>query len=292
MQRTGALGAALVAFSWSVAAAGQGLPPLPPPAGASGPTPASEPGTEPAPESAPLPPPPPPGPPPPPPPIRLVLVEPPRPPVHAPDYSLWLGGRAGLLAYGGGLYINDPSTGAIETTGNFVKPGLGLELDVGARLARRYIPYLAVEFGLVEPGHRFQGATSSTTAKTTFLGFGFRYMAGDVDTVAFASDLSFGLRTFSVTSGGSTWSASGFEIFRLGLGAEIRVNSRFAVSPMLTLSGGSLSDTSGNVAFAPNQGDGQTSPAFTGSSSIPGTAQTTYYAVMFGCGAHVDLFGK
>jgi hypothetical protein len=212
--------------------------------------------------------------------------------VHAPRFSLWVGGRAGLLAYSGGLYINNQNTGGIETIGNFVKPGLGVELDVGARLAKRYIPYLGLEWGLVGPGHRFDGSTTTTTAHTSFLGFGFRYLAGDVDTIAFASDLSFGVRTFSVTSGGSTWSVSGLEIFRLGLGAEVRVNNRFAVSPMVTLSGGTMTDTSGNVSFAPHQGDGQTGPPFTGNGNIPGWAQTTYYAVFIGCGGHVDFFGQ
>jgi hypothetical protein len=211
--------------------------------------------------------------------------------VHAPRFSLWVGGRAGLLAYSGGLYINNQNTGGIETTGNFIKPGIGLELDVGARLAKRYIPYLALEWGLVAPGHRFEGV-SDTRAWTEFYGIGFRYIAGDVDSVAFASDLSFGIRTFAVESGGSTWSANGLEIFRLGLGAEIRINNRFAISPMATLSGGSLTNTSGNVAFAPNQGDGQAGPPFTGNGNIPGWAQTSYYAIVLGCGGHVDFFGN
>ena len=64
--------------------------------------------------------------------------------VHAPAYSLWLGGRAGLLAFGGSLYINDTAaSGSKETTGNVVGPGVGLEIDAGARLAKRYVPYIA-----------------------------------------------------------------------------------------------------------------------------------------------------
>jgi hypothetical protein len=61
---------------------------------------------------------------------------------------------------------------------------------------------------------------------------------------------------------------------------------------MITLSGGTMTDTSGNVSFAPNQGDGQQGPPFTGNGNIPGWAQTSYYAVFLGCGGHVDLFGK
>ncbi|MGH7436648.1 MAG: hypothetical protein ACRENE_13325, partial [Polyangiaceae bacterium] len=222
-------------------------------------------------------------------PARAVVVVPVHE-VHAPAYSLWLGGRAGLLAFGGGLYINDQATGSKETTGNFFGWGLGLELDAGARLARRYVPYIALEYGLVPPGHRFENAPGSTTAKAMFLGIGFRYVAGDVDTIAFVADLSLGRRSFSVTSDGSTWTTSGLEFPRLGLGAEIRVNDRFAVSPMLTLSGGTMTDTSGSVTFAPHQGDGQTMPPFTGSTGIPSVAQSSYYAVFLGAGAHVDIF--
>jgi hypothetical protein len=228
----------------------------------------------------------------------IVYVAPPEPPVHAPHFSLWVGGRAGLLAYSGGLYVNNQETGAIETTGNFIRPGLGLELDVGARLAKRYIPYLALELDVAGAGHRFD---SSTTASTLFLGVGFRYLMGDVDTVAFASDLSLGIRKFQVANASGTWTASGLEIFRLGLGAEIRVNNRFAVSPMVTLSGGTLTDTSGNISFAPNQGDGQSGPGtilptgtflpFAQNQNIPSGGQTSYYAVVVGCGGHVDFFG-
>jgi hypothetical protein len=232
--------------------------------------------------------PPPPAIPPPPPPIVYVPVE--RPP-HAPRYSFWTGGRVGLLGYGGGLYINDPYKGTTETTGNFVRPGLALELDAGARIYKRYIPYVGLELGLVGAGHRFEGGPT-THANTAFFGLGFRYLAGDVDTVAFAADVSFGLRRFQVSNDSGTWSATGVEYVRLGLGAEVRVNDRFTASPMLTISGGSLTDTSGSISFAPGQGDGQTGPLYTGDSGIPGFARTSYLAIVLGCGGHLDLFGQ
>jgi hypothetical protein len=294
--------AALVVLASSARASAQGqpLPPLPP---AAPPPPPPE-GPAPSPPApAPLPPlvGTPPATPPPPPPTGpvLVTVAPPESPNHAPHFSLWLGGRAGLLAYSGGLYINNQQTGAIETTGNFIRPGLGLELDVGARLAKRYVPYLALELGVAGAGHRFD---SSTNASTVFFGVGFRYLAGDVDTIAFASDLSIGVRWFQVANASGTWTASGLEIFRLGLGAEVRVNSTFAMSPMITLSGGTLKDTSGNIAYAPNQGDGQAGPGtitqagtfqpFAQNQNIPAWAYSSYYAIVIGCGAHVDLFGR
>jgi hypothetical protein len=75
------------------------------------------------------------------------------------------------------------------------------------------------------------------------------------------------------------------------LGADIRLSTRATVSPMITLSGGTLTDTSGNIQFAPNQPDGQTQPLFAGG-PIPSAYQQTYFAIVFGCGVHVDLFGE
>jgi hypothetical protein len=206
---------------------------------------------------------------------------------HAPPFSLWLGGRLGVLAYMGGLYAFGANQ--IETVGNFVQPGLALELNAGARIARRYIPYFAFEIGLMGAGHRFD--QTSTRANTSFFGFGFRYLSGDVDRAAFVSDLSIGLRTFQVSNGTGTWSATGLEILRAGLGAEIRLSTLFTLSPMATIAWSSVSDTSGHISYAPNQGDGLTGPVFQNGQSI-GSAQTSYVAFVLGCGGHFDLFGK
>ncbi len=223
------------------------------------------------------------------PPLALY-VPPPPPPVQAPHYALWLGGRLGVLAYGGGLYLDNRMTGAVETTGNFVQPGVALQVDVGARLAKRYIPYDALELGVLGAGHRFDGVGGA--ASTTFTGVGFRYLAGDPDSFAFLADVSFGLRQFVVSSGGSTWKATGPEILRLGFGVEVRLMRQLTLSPMITLSGGALTSTSGYVAFSPNQGDGQVSPPFVHGAGIPQADQASYYAVVVGCGIHADLFGR
>ncbi len=265
----------------SVSARARGAPPpsaepppapaLPPPPAPALPPPPSETSAQP---SAPL----------------VLYVAPPPPPVRAPKYALWLGGRLGVIAYGGGLYLDNRTTGDVETTGNFVRPGLAVELDVGARLGKRYIPYVAIELGLMGAGHRFDGTGASAT--TTFAGAGFRYLAGDPDDVAFLGDVSFGLRRVQVSSGGMTWSATGLEIFRLGFGVEARITRQLTVSPAITLSGGTLTDTSGSVRFGPVQGDGQTGPPFLQGAPIPQSDQASYYAVVIGCGVHADLLGK
>ncbi len=206
---------------------------------------------------------------------------------HAPEYSLWVGGSLGFLAYNGGLFINNQS--GTETTGNFVRSGAALEADIGARVARRYIPYLMIEQGIMGAGHRFTG--TSTSASTQFLGVGFRYLAGDVDTVSFASDVSVGIRKFQVSNSTGTWSTSALEIFRLGFGVDVRLSTWLTITPMVTITGGTPTDTSGNITFAPNQPDLETHPDFTGDSGIPATNQYSYYAIVVGCGVHLDLFG-
>ncbi len=110
--------------------------------------------------------------------------------------------------------------------------------------------------------------------------------------VSFASDLSFGFRKFQVSNDGNTWTASAFEFLRLGLGADIRFTDYFTLSPMVTLSGGTLTSTSGSVNFAGGQSDMQTgTPVQVNSGQIPSSWQSNYYAIVLGCGAHFDLFG-
>lgn len=265
----------------------------PPPASES---PSPPPGAVPAPGVPPPPPPPAPAGPPPPP--KFVYAA--QPPelvstaraehVHAPDYALWVGGSLGLLAHSGSFYSIPPDASQAESTGNFVKPGLAIEADVGARLGRRYIPYVAVELGFMGAGHRFTG--TSTSASSSFFGVGVRYQAGDVNTVSFASDISVGVRQFRLSNAGGTWTASAFELFRLGFGVDVRLSTRMTVTPMATITGGMLSDTSGTVSFAPNQPDGLTQPSFTGSGGIPPAFQSSYLVFVVGCGLHFDLLGK
>jgi hypothetical protein len=291
MRGFAALAGLVVGFAFLEGAAWAQAAPLPP-----------LPTTEPQPEA-----PPPPQPPPPPPPsvepqllppgTVYVAPPPPSPPVmvltpvvphkHAPMFSLWTGGRLGLLGFGGFFYTNQLGQG--ETTGNFITPGLSAEANVGARLGRHYTPYLFWEHGFVAAGHRFEGETAS--AATDFRGIGFRYSLGDVDSVAFLSDLAIGLRTVSVTAGGSTYKMSAWEIFRFGLGAEVRLTTLVTLSPLAWVSGGTMNDTSGSVTYGPGgQGDGLTSPTYVNGQSI--NAQRSYVSVGIGCGAHFDLFGK
>ncbi len=215
----------------------------------------------------------------------VVYTEPPVE-THAPKFSLWTGARLGIIGFGNSFFDNEQ--GQPETTGNFVRNGLAAEIDVGARLGKRYTPYVFLEHGFMGKGHRFEGTTA--TASSDLYGIGFRYTAGDVDSAGFLSELSVGVRTITVSNGSETYKMSGLEIFRLGLGAEIRISTLFVISPMAQLSGGTMTDTKGSITYAPNQGDALTHPTFQNDQQI--IAQRGYLILGLGCGAHFDFFGK
>lgn len=211
-----------------------------------------------------------------------------RAPLGAPNYALWLGGRLGVLGFGNAFFENDLRRP--ETTGNYLKSGPSLQLDIGARLSKRYVPYVGLEVAALPVGRRFDGTDAH--ARSTFLGVGLRLIAGDVDTAGFVADLSFGIRTVTLTRGDDSYSMRALEIFRLGLGAEIRVAPRFTLSPMFQLSGGQMVGTDGRITYAAGQGDGLAGPSFQGGTDIEPGRQMTYLVVGIGCGAHFDLFGR
>lgn len=219
-------------------------------------------------------------------PLPVDAVEP-EPPTHAPKFSLWVGPRVSYLGFGLSFYRN--SDGSSETTGNLIGNGFAPELDVGARISHRYMPYVFWEHGFLLAGHRFDGE-SGASASTDFYGLGFRFLNGDADSIAFLSDLSIGKRVITLKNGGETYKMSGLEYFRLGLGAEIRLATLFTVEPVFSISGGSLNDTEGSVTFAPNQGDGASTPPYKGGETIEGTRP--YVMLSLGVGVHFDVFGK
>ncbi|HVJ89267.1 MAG TPA: hypothetical protein VM580_05645, partial [Labilithrix sp.] len=121
---------------------------------------------------------------------------------------------------------------------------------------------------------------------------GFRYVSGNVDSVGFLADLSIGKRVVTVSHGSQTYSMSGLEFFRLGLGAEFRVTTLFALSPLFSISSGALSGTDGDIAFAcaPNCADGVQGPTFKNGQDIG--ASRAYVVLSLGIGIHFDVFGK
>jgi len=227
---------------------------------------------------------------PPPPPPRAQPPEPPEPPeppTHAPKFSLWVGPRISYQGFGFSFYEN--ADGNSETTGNLIGNGVGTAIDVGARISHRYIPYLFWDHGFMGTGHRFEGS-GDASASTDYYGIGFRHLGGDVDSVAFLTEISVGRRVVTLRNGGQKYSMIGLEFFKLGLGAEIRVMTLFTIEPVVSLSTGSLNDAEGNVTFSPNQGDGATQPPYTGNTNLK--SSLPYVHLGIGVGVHFDVFGK
>ena len=205
---------------------------------------------------------------------------------HAPKYSFYVGADLGVIGYGGSFFqnaLNQP-----ESTGNFVHSGLSFEIDAGARLGKRYIPYLVWEHAFLGDGARLDGTNAH--ASSDFVGIGFRLLAWDVDNVSFLTDLAIGFRSVTVANDSETFKMSSLEIGRLGLGAEIRLSTLFTLAPVARLSFGQMTDSSGGITYASNQGDGQTNVTFA-NGAINSIARE-YIVVGLGCGAHFDFFGK
>ena len=264
-------------------------PPLPPRLGPPTPAPSNAPPAPPAPpllEDSAFPPE---GVPPPPPPPLLII----RRTKHAPRYSLWTGARFGIIGFGGGFYgiqAGKPPVEATEWTSDLVTPGASLQADLGVRLGYRFTPFIFYERAILGPGSRFAG-DGAASAYSELYGLGLRFAAGDVDTAAFLTEISIGERTVGVSANGQTFTMSGFEYFKLGLGAEIRLSSQLVLSPLASLSTGSMTNTSGSVSFsAAGSTDGNKSPPFANGQSI--SDQRGYVMLSLACGAHFDLLGK
>jgi hypothetical protein len=196
------------------------------------------------------------------------------------------------MGFGGAFYGGFNSITGNEytqTTGNLVTPGPSLQFDVGIRLGRRYVPFVFYEHDFLRPGRLFNG--DSASASSQFYGIGFRYTAGDPNTAGFLSELSIGYRSVSVSSGGMTYTMQAFELFRLGLGAEIRISTLFVLSPLISISTGTMTDTSGNTTFnAASASNGVPGPYYPSGAEIDD--QRGYVTISATCGAHFDLLGK
>lgn len=211
----------------------------------------------------------------------------PEMPTHAPKYSLWVGARVSYMGFGFSFFGNE--TGRNETTGNFIGNGVAPQFEIGARISHRYVPYIFFEHGFMSAGHRFEGDNAS--ASTNFYGVGFRYVSGDADSVAFLTDLSIGKREIRVSSNGETYVMSGLEIFKIGLGAEIRLSTLFTLEPLISVSTGVLNDTEGTVHYsAEGSKDGLKEPRFRNGNTIDDSRQ--YVLLGLGVGGHFDVFGK
>lgn len=176
-----------------------------------------------------------------------IVFEPPPPPAPrhvAPSTSLWLGARLGWFVPFGNIYSRTLQSGSlIEQRGvpwrDYATSGPMFELDLGARVSRNYNVFALWERAELGAGRGDDGLLGTSAATTggdsDFWGAGVR-ASSDADRVGFLSEIALGYRRArSEWDDGTTLELTqGLFEARLGFGADIRINSKFALSPMLT----------------------------------------------------------
>jgi hypothetical protein len=225
---------------------------------------------------------PPPYPPPAYPPAYVYGPPPPPPRIHrAPYNALWLGGRFGaLFPYGNAFDYDVTSTREIGARWEgLASNGFVLEGDAGFRLARHYVVYGFWEHGELSTGsdETWRAAFGNQDyARTEFAGVGLRWTSRP-DTVGFVVDTGLGYRWFKERWDTDTVMRLGGGEFRIGFGADVRLNPMFSLSPLLMFSFGSF--TSGSLI---DHGGPRESLSF---------VDASHGTVTFTLGGHFDLGG-
>lgn len=130
-------------------------------------------------------------------------------------------------------------------------------------------------------------ADTAATTSTNFYGGGIRDVAGDVDGLSPLVDLSLGKRSVRVSNAGQAFTMSGVELFRLGLGAELRLTTHMTGSALVSFATCSLSETYGDITFVHGA---TTSPPYANGMRID--LQRVYVIITVGIGIHFDLLGN
>lgn len=228
-------------------------------------------------------------------PMKIPIDEPPPPPVPrhiAPRMSLWLGARLGYFVPFGDIWGRCSSSGysacdRIEGTkfSDVASSGPMVELDVGMRLGRNYMLYLGWEraqLGAADgPSPDSSYGSRQSRADSDFVAVGFR-LSANPDDLGLVLDLAIGARRFRGVYEGATelqLTDAPMES-RLGIGADIRINRKFSLSPMLTLGLGSF----GKADWVTRD---------TVESAMPlGSDRLTHGWLTLQIGGHFDIAGK
>ncbi len=184
-----------------------------------------------------------------PPPPELFLEPPPPPPAPhyvAPRTAFWAGVRAGVLVPFGTVWVDgaDVGTGIYyrrRTFSDYASPGPEFEIDLGARLSRRYNLFALWEHAVLGTGGLDENALGGQNRGASNLyGGGFRFST-EPDSVGFLLEVAFGYRDFhAYWSDGTELTLKDAFDSRIGLGADIRLNPTFTLEPMVVLGGGTF----------------------------------------------------
>lgn len=219
------------------------------------------------------------------------IVEPPPPPVArhlAPRTALWAGLRTGWFLPFGSLYARalPPDRDGIVLLEpvpwrDYASSGITFEADVGARIARNYMVFALWERAELPGRGRSTLYGRQSGADTDFFAAGLR-ATSNPDRLGLLTEIAIGYRqarTRFEDGGKLELTGATFE-GRLGVGADIRFNEWFTLSPLATIGVGSF----GRIRRVLPNGSAY---------DVAGPRDTSDSHGWFSLvvGGHVDLFG-
>jgi hypothetical protein len=211
--------------------------------------------------------------------------------------AFWAGGRlGGELPIGDGFKdFGDRSFPERKLVG----PGPALEIDLGARLGRRFVPFVFGQFLFASSGSASalpsprpapftppdtgavppEAASPAVDSSSAFaLGLGFRYEFNP-EGLGPAVEIAYAFRKTNVSfNTGQKLGAEAPGELRIGVGASWRVTDALTLSPLVTFAAGAYSD----VVIA----------GFDGRERAVGAETPIHGYLGLSIGGHVDLFGK
>src|ERR1041385_3725905 len=186
-----------------------------------------------------------------PPPPPVVVAEPP-PPIQpnyiAPKTAFWAGLRLAYFVPFGTLWYDGADVGQAGLVyrrrlfSAYASPGPAAEVDVGARIGRRYNLFAMWEHASLGAGNLDQDSFGGQQRGSTNLyGVGFRFST-QPNTVGFLLEIGLGYRDFRAYWSDGTGLVMNDTFFdaRIGLGVDIRVNKWLSLSPMVVFGEGSF----------------------------------------------------
>lgn len=220
------------------------------------------------------------------------IYEPPPPPVArhvAPKYSLWLGVRAGWFLPFGNVFARALPPDQYGFYGfqrvpwsDYSSSGLMLEADAGARIGRNYAVFALWERAQLGSGSADEDLYGKQGgADSDFWGLGVRTTTNP-NRIGLLVEVAVGYRRARATweDGTELRFTDGAIEGRLGVGADIRINPLFSLSPLVTVGMGSFGTIRRVLP------DGSSYDEARGRDEGDSHAWLT-----LGVGGHVDLFG-
>jgi hypothetical protein len=219
----------------------------------------------------------------------ILVYEPPPPPKprhRSPQTAFWVGARLGWFVPFGNLWFDGYAISRDEIAylrrsfQDYASSGPLFEIDVGARLGRRYNLFALWERASLGAGDLDENAFGGQDRGTTDLyGIGVRF-SSDPDRVGFLAEIVIGYRRFVArwSDGTELEVTDGLFDARIGLGADIRISPSFSLSPLLTIGSGVFQE----ATFS--------GPSMSGDARTPLDENAQYLTFTIALGGHFDIY--